>query len=466
MSEETINIIDKKKGKTFGKRERIWGGICIALIGIGYSFISVIWSYPDTIEKCRWSCYLWEVLSAGKITDYYDYLYQQGKWCDISWLSSLLQSLWSFPLWIFVRISGQEHVLFSILYTKAFLCLCLVALCIFVYRIVLLFRKDDNQSALIASLFVAASLEILDSVGYAGQDEIVYLLFYVIGLFFLIKQKHFLCLVFFTFSVTACPIMIIPIFCNYLVYYKKLFKLLFYTIILILPSILFELVYAHDPSWQMEKTKNTLGTFQTMMTTGTITSSVGPVPIAFVVIVIVAILSYFTKKDEEKRDIKCVRYSAVVFFALSFLTSVTFYRYCIYVPIFAILFGINDKSLDLKGFLLFFIGILRFGYSLINGCNMEYRFLSNTVVKIFGEKVLTGGTDACIINRHSTMVDSAFCMARPVIIGCSILYLYLCFKDSDDLEFPMKVKTTVMLSSVMGIALVTFTLFQIMTSFR
>ncbi len=464
INQKTFNSLEKNNNQNQKNKMFLFIGICVALIVSAYFLLSIIWGFPDAIQLCRQSICFWDVLFEGKMSIFYDYLSTQGKWLYGSWISSLPLSIGIFPLYLIEKITGKEHVLFNVLYFKTFLFINLIILCGFVYKIVLFFRENDRKSAIYSALFVFGSLEILDSIGYAGQDEIIYLLFYAVGLYFLLKQKHILCLVFFTFSVTSCPIMIIPIFCNFLMYYKNIFRLSIYLIVLVIPSALFELAYRHDSAWQIEKVQNTLGTFQTMMTTGTITSSVGPVPIAFVVIVIVAILSYLVRKDEENKDIKCIRYSAVIFFALSFLTSVTFYRYCIYVPIFAILFGISDKSIDLKGFLLFLIGILRFGYSLINGCNMEYRFLSSITVKIFGEKVLANGTDMCIINRFSGLVDSGFFIIRPVVIGCGLYYLFLSFRE-DDYVFPIKAKLSVLFNSMAGLALAAFTIYQIMTSF-
>ena len=113
---------------------------------------------------------------------------------------------------------------------------------------------------------------------------------------------------------------------------------------------------------------------------------------------------------------------------------------------------------------MFLTGIMRFAYSLINGCNMEYRFLSSVTVRIFGEKVLAGGSDVCIVNRFGSLSESVFYILRPMIIGCGIFYLYLCFKGEEH-EFPVKVKTTVLLNSLAGVVLAAFTIYQIMTSF-
>ena len=464
MSNAIVSNSKEYNHKKILNKNTLFVVICLALILLGYLIITMLWQFPDTVQLYRQSIYFWNVLSEGKMPVFYEYLASQDKWLYGSWISSFPLNIGILPLWIIGRITGKQNDLFSVLYIKFLLILSLAFLCYFIYKIILHFQENNRKAAAFSVLFVAGSLELLDSIGYAGQDEIFYLLFYVIGLFFLLKQKHIPCLVFFCFTVTTCPIMIVPIICNYLIYYKNLFKLFACFLVLIAPSVLFEFAYANDSAWQIEKVQNTIGTFQLMMTTGTIASSVGPVPIAFVVIVIVAILSYLVKKDEEKRDCICIRYSAVVFFALAFLTSVTFYRYCIYVPIFAILLGINNKSIDLKGFLLFLIETTRFLYSLINGYNMEYRFLSDITVRQFGEKVLAGGTDLCIFNRSSGLSDSIFCIIRPIIIGCSLFFLYLHFKDGEH-AFPIKVKTTILINSMAGVVLAGFTIYQIMTTF-
>ncbi len=449
LGEESLSIMRKNK-------RIIWIGL--GAIVLSHFFIAVLFKYVDTVVINTWCYNFWNALFTGNIGDYYNYCFEKGVVVDSIWVSFFPWILWTLPMYIINRHTGDVSGLECVLYSKFFLYICLVITCIFIYKIIVSFKEADSQDALISVLMIAGSLEIIDSVGYAGQDEIVYLMWYVIGLYCCVKNRHLLSLLFYTFTVTACPILIVPILCQLMVFQKNILKVFIYAAIMMMPLGIFEFLYRNDELYHSLKQHNTLGIFQEMMNTGTVSTSIGKVSIAFTIIVIVAILAYIFNGKPEEKNRKTIIYGSIVFFCLTAISSTSFYRFCIYLPIFAILLGISKSSFDFKVFLISFVSVLRFIYSLAMGYNFEYRFASELSLRLFGQKLVNHG-DLCIIDRFSIPFDSALYMIRPMIMGMTIFFLYLCCKDKE-VTFPINHKYTTLVYSFSGLLLVLFVIFK------
>lgn len=448
----------------FDKKQKLIFLLCIIFVSITYISQLIIWAYPDTANINSWSVCFWDALFSGNIKNFYEYCSQQGILVDSVWITFFLWILWFFPIWLINHFVIPVSYTVCIMYSKTMLFICLSVLCIFVYKIIKSFKKVDDAKALFFTFIIYGSLEIFESIGYAGQDEIVYLMFYTIGLYFLVNEKRLIALLFFTFSITACTILIIPIFCQYIVFQKDLKKIFAYMGAMLLPTMAFEFFYRNDSLYHSLKYSNTTGIFQSMMNTGTIESSVGNTPVAFVVIVIVAVMCYVFNGNIENKKTKCIHYGAIAFFALAMLTYVSCYRFCIYLPIFVILLGIQEKNINLKAFLLMIVGMLRFIYMFVFG-NIQCRFFSAIMVKLFGDKVLSYGyADTCVVDRLSGTMDKVFYICRPIIIGLSIYYLYMCITDKDDSEFKIDYSYIVVINSFSGVLFTIYSLYLLLSA--
>ena len=183
------------KGKSIDKQNIVLF-ICLGLVAISYAFIMMVFRYIDGVSFTAWSVSFWDVLFSGN--GGHDFTYSVGALrgsCHegvlIEWLTFFPWIIWNFPLWLTHPLSKNPDVsgMRCVLWSKMFLVVCLVVLCIYVYKILMRITKNDFTFSLAGVLMVASSLEMLDSVAYAGQDEVVYLATFAIALHQLIAGK-------------------------------------------------------------------------------------------------------------------------------------------------------------------------------------------------------------------------------------------------------------------------------------
>lgn len=455
--------------KSVDRNSTVFILISIVVICISYLFVSSLFYFDDEREMTDTSYKIWDALFSGNIGSYYAYSLSKGHEIVINFLSVVPLAIWLFPVWLVKKvIIGKSVNLLSsasMIYTKLFYVVCLVVLCVFIYKILVHIYKQDTVKALFMAVLAGGSLEFMDSIAYAGQDEVVYLMFYFIGLYYLLGGKRKKALIMHIIAVTLCPIMIIVIMCQYVIYEKNIGKLLLSAVAMVAPMVLFEYIYRNDAINRELYEQNTIGTFQAMMNTGTISTSMGGIPIAFTIIVILAILGYLYKGDDLQKNEKCIQYGAIVMFSICVLSFSLWYRYCLYVPFFVLAIGISDIGINIKTILLSIIGLLRFIYSLVAGCNFQYRFSSSIAVKIFGEKMSRNmWTDECIVDRMGRPFDTMLYIIRPVVMGMAILLIYLIMTKKEEAEFPVSYKKTIVLNSLYGVIFVGYLIFKLITA--
>lgn len=411
--------------------------VCMATITIAYFIISLLFTYEDTVSFTAWSVSFWDVFP--DLSNYYAYCTEnaRGSLCigpEGSWLTFFPWIIWNLPLKILHPVATGE-IMNSIRYiawSKLMLIVFLAVLCYFVYKIVVLL-SNDKKMGMWAIILTSGSMELLDSIGFAGQDEIVYLTFFTMALYMRMINKKVPYLIFATMAVTVCPIMLIPLCFVELVYEKKIYWIFMRLICTVIPTLIFGIVYKNDSLYQMLKAGNTIGMFQNMMISSSIDIIIGRTSIPVTLLVIMALKAYFSKKEEDKNQ-SVIKYLGFCFFLLSFLMSATWYRFCIYIPIFVIYILMSKNSVNLKVFLFSVMGLFRFIISLAWSYNMNTKYFSPFVKTLIGSDTMNG----MIFPMQSIALDSAIYVMRPIALGFAIAILYLAWTlNKKDVEFEL-----------------------------
>lgn len=441
--------IDKKVDKT-----NLVLFIGLGLIAISYFFVLTFFRYDDTVSFTAWSVTFWDSLFSGNLGQYFTYAMNNYRGAmhsayHVSYITFFPWIIWNFPLWLLHPLSKNADVtgMKCVIWSKLFLILCLVVLCIFVYKMLMQLSENDFTFSLAGVVIVAASLEMLDAIAYAGQDEIVYITTLIISMYQYIHGKKRSGLVLAVLSVTFSPIMIIPVLVMFFLMEKRIWKLAIDSVICFLPTLLFSFAYRNDAAFQLGKSSlNTIGTFQTMMNTGTVGTTIGPTSIAFTVLIILLFMAYMDKSYTESKAESMIYYVAISFFALDFLTFSMWYRYCLYVPFFVLMVGASKENRNIKVFLLELILVARFIASLANFYNYSYEFISNIGKRFFGE---SSGT---VIDASSLTYDNLFYLIRPAVLASALILLVICNKRyKKELKFPVSWKVVACISSCAGI---------------
>lgn len=434
-------------------KNRLWVlfYVGIALIAISYLFVLSMFRYEDTVSFTAWCVTFWDSLFSGNLGHYFTYAQNNYRGAIhnaayVPWITFIPWIIWNFPIYLFNPLSKNADVggMKCIIWSKMFLVVCLIVLCIYIFKILMHITEDNFEFALVGVLLVASSLEVLSAVAYSGQDEIVYITAFTIALHHFIKGKKRSGLAFSVLAVTINPLMIIPVLVMVLLLEKRIWAIILHAVLCLLPGMLFEVAYRNDLAYQQEKTANTKMVFQSMMNKGTIDTTIGPTSIAVVLLIILLFFAYFKNVDDESRAETLVYYCSISFFSLSFLTYAIWYRYFLYVPFFVLMVGSSKENTNIKVFLLELLLLFRFVPCLSNYYNFNYDFLSTIGIRLFG------GGSGSVIDPVSPEFDNAFYIARTVTLAAALLLLAICNK-----RFTRKLEFKIPWKVVAGIAPIT-----------
>lgn len=403
-----------------GKKERVLFIACVVLIALSNVVISFFYRYDDIISMTAWSVNFWDALFSGRILDYYTVTAEnlRGAVHDVagaSYLTFFPWIIWNIVLYLTHPTTTRPNVTsgISIIWSRLFLYVCLAVLCYFVYRIIVEIKKDELKG-LIGAVFVLGSVEVLESVSYAGQDEIVYLAAFVIALWARLTGRKKLSLIMGVISVTLCPIMLLPYLMMEAVYEKRPHFLALNALITLIPTLLFELVYHGNDAYQAAKGFNTTGLFSLMMGVGVIDVTTGSVQIGFVFLAILFFIAYARKTEESEKSRRVIYYLACTFFVFDFTTFQTFYRLLLYVPFFVLLIMTGEKDINLNSLLFALLGSTRIVLTLC------YAHCMNNVYRV-ENNFPPGGLREFSILRNT---DSLKNVCRAASIGIALALLY------------------------------------------
>ena len=400
---------------------------CLVLISLCYMFFTIIFRYEDSICFTVIGVEFWECIFKGDgISSYYSYVISDP-WNVLpgaipgSYLTWLPWILWNLPLFLSgVSVTTCATSTLCLLWSKMFLLVNLGFLYIYIYKAISHITNGNVLYSQLGVLLTAGSLELLDSVAYTGQDEIVYLNFLMISFYMFIKGKKLAAIGWGIAAVTVCPLMIIPFCLMTGIYFENFFKAVGATALSAIPTLLFEFVYRNDTVYASLKGLNTVSTFQMMMNTCTIHTAIGSISIGAVILVLLGVYCYFIHDDVDKNR-KAIIVTAITFVIMTFLMDTTFYRSCIYIPFLVLFLFIDGFCLDYKVIAFWILGICKFSYFITNSYNFATRYLADFVTS----RLAIQGDN--ILNPTSQMYDSLLYITKTAAAAAVIVIFVLYF---------------------------------------
>lgn len=209
----------------------------------------------------------------------------------------------------------------------------------------------DKDKAVLTIILILLSPEMLMSVGYAGQDEIVYIGFFMIALYCYFMGYWKRCYGLMVCCVTICPIMMIPVLALLLLKEKNLYKFALKGAVMALPLLLFEILYRNDAIYQVVKEENSFATIaEGMLLTTKVTLSSTTISFCGVLLCLIYFVCYNMKEEADEEYKKKVIYIlAVLFGTICFLMMTNrFYRLFLYVPFLVVLIMVSAHNLGMN----------------------------------------------------------------------------------------------------------------------
>lgn len=339
----------------------------LVLLGVAFltGFLMLItFSYTDTCSLTAWSLNFWDVLFQGRLDEFYQYTALNLREsvhenCGGNYLWLLPLCVWNFPLWVVSSVTGVMSVryFFTLCWSKLFFMVMLYITAYFFARICYMLEKDKNK-AVLSFVLILVSPEALMSVGYAGQDEIVYVGIFVMALYCFFKGYRKRCYWLMVCCVTLCPIMLVPVLALLLLQEKNLYKLALKGAIMVVPLMLFEMAYKNDAIYQEVKQTNSFArTLDGMLLTSAVTMSNIVVSIAGIMLCAIFFVCYITKEEEDDNYRRKVIYIlSLVFAIICFLMlPAGFYRQFLYAPFLILMIMVSTQ--DMRMNLLLFTAV-------------------------------------------------------------------------------------------------------------
>ncbi len=377
------------------KWEKKYELIEIFLLGLSIAIASVLFSYMDFKSLTVNTIQIWDALFSGRIHEFFLVSAENlrgspagGNCYGVLYL--IPWAIWNFPIWI-LNMDAASNILNPVcfLWSKLFLIFCSVLTAFYTKKMVERFT-DSQKIGTLAFILTMGAGSLLISVGYSGQDEIIYLSFLLIGMYDLIGGKKKKAFILLGFAVICCNVMLIPVIALLLLYEKNIIKLLLYFVCILVPDKIVSLLCgSNDIEWLIDAgnykmtAHYTLDTYADWFFERTVFhTGIGTVSIYVIIIVLVYLRCFFTKAStKEELEYDSLFYPTLLLVGMCLCSWLHFYRYYICIPLLVctVLINGHKKNDDVSGVFLFTLfSYIQTYVSLkdINNFSFRYNFMN------------------------------------------------------------------------------------------
>lgn len=412
----------------------------LILIGIGTALAyAICFEYTDSRTLTVWSYDLLDVLFKGKILDFYEYIVEnvrgaQHFMCAGNFLPIIPLAIWNFPIWLISIVMHIQNVSsgFFVLWTKLFYTVLFILTIYQMNCISKEIQTTKNKWEKYIFLLMLGSSELIFSLYYAGQDEIVYIFFMIQAILYYIKGNNKRFYIFSIMSILCCQLMLIPYLLLVIFEDKQWYSIASKLCIAIIPTQVFDMIYTHNPRYRFYKGDNFVEWFfgRNVFSTG-----LGGVSVLAVIFVFIFGYAYlYNSESKSKREVirDKLYFVSMAVCALAYLGWDQFYRSFIWIP-FVLLFAINfnTDSIETNIMIIVVVGILRAFINCISRDNLlQTVSLSKKILESFERRQMTvgninNGIFASVIKEGSQIP----LLINSVMIGGILFLFYINRKD-------------------------------------
>ena len=315
----------------------------IAIVTAVLLFASV--AYVDMISLVVWSTNVWDVTVDSNIRHLYEYTAQNVYGIRHTFMGSELfsvlpWSVWNLPIWAVQRFAGIPiaNSPLMLAWAKLFLAGLSGVLLVYTRKIALLVTGDRNKSVW-AVFLSASSLCLYLGVFYAGQNDIMMLVPFVIGIHSLLRGKERGFLVWSMVAIAIKPFVLLPFLAVLLLYEKRILRIAGKTLFSVVGVAVQKLLFMGAPLYKESISEGPSREMLEDMFSENITVAFGKVSFLAIALVLIYIYCYsrrFGQQDIKAQNNLFAKYAiyivAVTNMAYLMFSPFTFYRLAILVP--------------------------------------------------------------------------------------------------------------------------------------
>lgn len=430
---------------------------CLLLfLGIlSFLLYSFCFEYGDGRTLTVWSYNIWDALFNQKFFDFYEITLEnmrgaQHFMCGWIYFPLIPLAIWNFPMWVICKICGIINVSsgFFLIWTKIFYFILLGCTIYRMYNISQLVQEKGHDFKKYIFLLMFGSTEILFSISYAGQDEIVYIFFFIQALYYHFRKDKNKFYFYSILSIMCCEIMLVPYVLLILFDDKIWYSILSKILLVFLPNQIFGIFYARNMRFRHFEGDNFLEWYfgRNVITTGWGHISL----LAIIIIFVFAYVFFYQCKNKTNYQINrdklfCM---AILICAITFLSWDQFYRTFIWLP-FVVLYIVNfhHENIQINLLIVISTAIIR---TLMSCMTKPVLFRPEYISNIFGTLLEKRGTVlnndyTGILNRFITSESQFYTLMNSAVIGAIIILFFINSKEMKEgykISYPDKLLMT------------------------
>lgn len=414
---------------------------CI-LFMIGCFFSCAVFKHSDIESLIAWSLEIPDAFIRGGISGYSEIL-SQNLWNAVHGvvynpfsLFGIIYGIWNAPI-LFIHYifdTGYSFTVPTLLWGKMFFVFLLLATGYISYKIVyqMTLRKDR---AVIAAILIWGSTTMMISIGFSGQDEIMYMFTFMMALYFTINNRNSVALFWMAISCLLCPVMLVLCIVVIISMTKKILEVIIRCGILSVTTILYFFLVLDSPTLSDDFVGWYFG--RTILQAGNSGISFFAVTIA-----IVCCLQFFIKRKEFDSKCRFLFFSlSIVTFGICTFSWLHFYRFMTCIPFFVISLLIikSDEAVKSGLFcLLLFEGLKTVIASMDHDC-----FLLSDSTRLFGEVPPAGINLFRVFSEIFPRLADSGSIIGGFAVACGIYILVVSYPNCKK-EFFCSIPTKVM----------------------
>lgn len=407
---------------------------CIICI-IGFIASCALFKFVDGISIQSWALELTDALFRGGFSGFNDIIDQnlwQAPHGDVNGVLSLplwIYAIWNLPVLIFHYIfnTGYEISFLARMWGKLFFVLLAIAIGYLAYRTVYKIT-EKKQGGMIAAILFWGSASMMASVGYAMQDEVIYMFFMSLGLYHAVCGKKNLSLIWFSISCVCCPLMLlfaIPV----ILYSSKAIIETIWRLFVILAATMLEMFYISSSVRNIGTGSEINKIFAT-----TFSTEIGKVSVVAIIILFVYLLLWSAKRSEVEETKYMIWGLALLSVVTCTIGSNPHYRFVICIPFIAISLGlvesVHERASGITA-LIIFEGFRMWIMGNIKAFLRLYAF-PDSVKEFFGIETIKYGQTATVTSVLSSLfpgISDYNTVICGFIVAGAIWFLYVCYPN-------------------------------------
>ena len=385
----------------------------MSILGVTIFFMIITFDYVDLNSLTAWAVNFWDAVFDGRLIHYYEYTARNLRGAHHAvfvgnYLEEIPLAIWDIPLFFTHSVSKNPLVISTacLAWARLFYVLMIATSVVYMNKICLLFKSAEHNICKICVLMFG-SAEILISCFYAGQNEMVYIAFFIMALYYFFEKKRVKFLICSIITISLCPIMMLPYIILIIADEKKIWKIIAAIIIPMIPTEIFTRIYCHD---KLFTGTNGLYAhkFDKYFMVSSFQSYIDKIPFSILlVIVFLGIFAvYFAipgadklnndneiDKFDEERNIKILGILAVIMVLWSFFAQDTFYRSFLYIPFLILYIMVKNQY---HNFECFFLMLLNYSRTYITLSDNQNMYPGSMLKNIFTEWLTNGRKEGYI----------------------------------------------------------------------